>query len=275
MSENHPRSESAPNVGLPSSGTVTVERTGAIVTVMLSHPGKLNAISVAMWREIGSQFAALSEDFTVRGILICGAGNDFAAGADIGEFPVERGDLESVIRYHEEILAPALRAVAECPHPTVAAIAGVCVGGGLELACQCDLRIATTSARLGVPIGQLGFPMAPEEFRGLLAVAGRSLTLELLLEGRILPAPDALAKGLLTRVVADDALDAAIGDCFQQILKGSPEAARHNKATLRRLMPATEPWTSEERRAFYASWSDSFGHREGVSAFLEKRSPAF
>lgn len=275
MSEHPPRTESTPSIGPRSSGTVTVERTGAIATVMLSHPGKLNAISVAMWRELGSHFAALSRDTTLRGVLICGAGNDFAAGADIGEFPVERGDLESVIRYHEEILAPALRAVAECPHPTVAAIAGVCVGGGLEIACQCDLRIATTSARLGVPIGQLGFPMAPEEFRGLLAVAGRAVTLELLLEGRILSASDALAKGLLTRVVAEDALDAAVVDCFQHILKGSPEAARHNKATLRRLMPMTEPWSADERRAFYASWCDGPEHREGVRAFLEKRSPQF
>lgn len=275
MSENLPLDESAPNTSSLSSGTVTVERTGAIATVMLSHPGKLNAISVAMWRALESQFVALAADSTLRGVLICGAGNDFAAGADISEFPVERADLESVIRYHEEILAPALRSVAECPHPTVAAIAGVCVGGGLEIACQCDLRIATTSARLGVPIGQLGFPMAPEEFRGLLALAGRAVTMELLLEGRILAAPDALAKGLLTRVVADDALDAAIVDCFKHILKGSPEAARLNKATLRRLMPMTEPWTPEERRAFYASWCDGSGHQEGVRAFLEKRSPNF
>src|SRR5690606_12394491 len=119
----------------------------------------------------------------------------------IREFPRERADHDLVQHYHREVLAPALRAVAMCPHPVVAAIEGVCVGGGLEIACQCDLRIAADSARFGVPIGRLGFPMAPDEMRGLLALAGRAATLAILLEGRVFDAAEAQRLGLLTRVV--------------------------------------------------------------------------
>ncbi len=258
-----------------SSGEIQLERKDAVATVVLSNPGKLNAISVRMWQTLAQTFAAFAGDSTLRCVIVKGADGNFAAGADIEEFPRERGDLESVIHYHQSVLAPALRAIAECPKPIVAMIEGVCVGGGLEIASQCDLRIASTSARVGVPINQLGFPMAPEEFRGLLAVAGRAVALELLLEGRVLSAGEAFSKGLLTRVVETDSLSTAVQDSVTQILRGSPQAARFNKETLRRLTPQPSPFSEEELRVFYAAWCDSADHREGVSAFLEKRRPVF
>lgn len=266
--QNNPTSSS-------SAGEVQIERKHAVATVTLSNPGKLNAISVSMWRILAEKFTAFAGDSTLRCVVVRGANGNFAAGADIEEFPRERADLEGVINYHQNILAPALRAIAECPQPIVALIDGVCVGGGLEIASQCDLRIASASARLGVPINQLGFPMAPEEFRGLLAVAGRAVTLELLLEGRVLSATEAHAKGLLTRIVESDALESSVQESVTQILRGSPQAARFNKQTLRRLTPQPAPFGEEELRAFYAAWCNSPDHREGVSAFLEKRRPVF
>lgn len=263
------------NGNLVSPGKVEVQRKDDVATVTLSHPEKLNAISVSMWQSLAAHFAEFSRDSGLRCVVVRGADGNFAAGADIEEFPAQRGSLEGVLSYHQQILAPALHAVGECPHPTVAAIEGVCVGGGLEIACQCDLRIASSDARLGAPINQLGFPMAPEEFRGLLAVAGRAVALELLLEGRILHAGEALAKGLLTRMAEPGELDAELEGCVRQILKGSPLAARFNKQTLRRLTARPEPLREEELRAFYAAWCDSHDHREGVRAFLEKRSPDF
>ena len=115
-------------------------------------------------------------------------------------FRMSGADLASVVHYHMEIIAPALQAMADCIHPVIAQIEGVCIGGGLEIASQCDLRIAASSSRFGVPINRLGFPMAPEEMRGLLGLAGRAATLEILLEGRVFGAEEAFAKGLLTRV---------------------------------------------------------------------------
>ncbi|MBN9115411.1 MAG: enoyl-CoA hydratase/isomerase family protein, partial [Pandoraea sp.] len=107
------------------------------VTLTLSNPGKLNAISVAMWRALRAHLQALDEDARVRAIVIRGAKGHFAAGADIEEFPLERGSYDALRRYHGEVIGPTLDALAHCRHPSVALIEGVCVGGGLEIAAHC------------------------------------------------------------------------------------------------------------------------------------------
>ncbi|OZI30344.1 enoyl-CoA hydratase [Bordetella genomosp. 10] len=261
-----------PSAG-PPPGQVLYQREGGLVFVTLDHPGRMNAITVAMWRQLAQTFAALSADLSVRCIVVAGAGGHFAAGADIREFPRERRDRSAVQDYHRNTLAPALRAIADCPHPVVASIEGVCIGGGLEIASQCDLRIAAASARFGVPINRLGFPMAPDEMQGLLALAGRAATLELLLEGRILDAAEASARGLLTRVVPDAELAAETRKCAARILRGAPLAARINKRTLRRLERG-HPLEDEEYPGFF-SYADSHDHQEGVRAFLAGEEPTF
>ncbi|HUH41447.1 MAG TPA: enoyl-CoA hydratase/isomerase family protein, partial [Castellaniella sp.] len=172
-------------MAIAPDGQVSVSRQARVATVVLDHPGRLNAITVAMWRALQQAFQDLSQDTDLRCVVIRGAGGHFAAGADIREFPQVRTDQDSVMSYHRGVLAPALAAIAGCVHPVVAAIEGVCVGGGLEIASQCDLRIATRSARFGAPINRLGFPMAPAEMQGLMQLAGRAVTLEILLEGRV------------------------------------------------------------------------------------------
>ncbi len=255
-------------------GQVAVGRDAAIATITLSHPGKLNALSVAMWVALGEAVVSLGQDADVRCVVIRGADGNFAAGADIAEFPAARGSAEGVYHYHEAVLAPTLRAIAHCPHPTVALIEGVCVGGGLEIAGACDLRIAGVSARFGVPINRLGFPMAPGELEGLLALVGRATALELLLEGRILGAGEALAKGLVTRVAPDSEVEAEAYGCAHRIARGAPIAARINKQTIRRLSPAPAPLSEAELRAFFSYW-DTFDHQEGIATFLAKRAPGF
>ncbi|ARP80932.1 enoyl-CoA hydratase [Bordetella genomosp. 8] len=257
----------------PAAGRVLCRREGAVARVCLSHPGRMNAITVAMWAELARLFGELSADPTLRCIVVQGDGGHFAAGADIREFPRERGDLAAVVRYHRDILAPALAAIAACLHPIVARIDGVCVGGGLEIACLCDLRIAARTARLGAPINRLGFPMAPDEMRGLLQLAGRAVTMELLLEGRILDAPEACAKGLLTRVVPDADLDGEVRRCVDRIQAGAPLAARLNKGMATRLARA-EALDDEEYERFF-SYAESRDHREGVRAFLAGEAPIF
>lgn len=256
------------------SGTVTFARDGAVATVTLSHPGKLNAISAEMWQALTAGFAGLAADRALRCVVVRGTDGNFAAGADIAEFPVVRGDEASLRRYHMDIIAPALTAIANCPHPTLAMIEGVCVGGGLEIACHCDLRIAAAGSRFGVPINRLGFPMAPGELRGLLALAGRAVTLEILLEGRVFDAAEAERKGLLTRVVPEAALHDEVAATVQRLCAGAPLAARINKATIRRLAPGPAPLTQAELDAHFA-YAGSRDHAEGVAAFLAHRPPDF
>jgi enoyl-CoA hydratase/carnithine racemase len=256
-----------------TAGRILCRRDGAVAHIALSHPGRMNAITVAMWQELEQCFATLAADTSLRCIVIGGEGGHFAAGADIREFPQARRDTASVVHYHRRIIAPALRAIEQCPHPVVARIEGVCVGGGLEIACQCDLRIAAQSARLGAPINRLGFPMAPDEMRGVLKVAGRPVALELLLEGRILQADEACAKGLLTRVVPDGELDAEVERCVGRIEAGAPLAARWNKRIAERLSH-DEPLREAEYDRFF-SYAESRDHQEGVRAFLAGEAPTF
>lgn len=255
-------------------GQVHTRIDGAVATVTLDHPGRLNAVTVRMWHALRETFAHLSADAALRCVVVRGAGGHFAAGADIREFPVQRADLASVMHYHRQVIAPALQAVAGCPHPVVAAIEGVCVGGGLEIASQCDLRLAARGARFGAPINRLGFPMAPDEMRGLLALAGRAVTLEILLEGRVFEADEACAKGLLTRVVAPDALESELAATVARLSAGAPRAARLNKWTAARLCTDPAPLSEAEWRHCFA-YADGPDHRHGVQAFLQGADPVF
>ncbi|CAM3663022.1 enoyl-CoA hydratase/isomerase family protein [Castellaniella denitrificans] len=256
------------------AGRVHARVEGAVATVTLDHPGRLNAITVAMWNELAEIFGRLSADRALRCVVVRGAGGHFAAGADIREFPRVRADRDGAMAYHRRTIAPALRAVADCIHPVVAAIEGVCVGGGLEIASRCDLRLAARGARFGAPINRLGFPMAPDEMRGLLELAGRAVTLEILLEGRVFDADEALAKGLLTRVVAADALESELVSTVARLCAGAPLAARLNKWTAARLAGDPAPLSEAEWRACFA-YADGPDHHRGMQAFLQGTDPVF
>ena len=255
-------------------GNIKIERHEGIATVTLDHPGKLNAISVAMWIALEKAFTGFSADPTLRCIIVRGAGGNFAAGADISEFAAVRGNPEQLHVYHGKTIADALQAIGECLHPTIALIEGFCIGGGLEIAAQCDLRIAAASSRFGAPIHKLGFAMAPDELRGLLALAGRATAMELLLEGRILTAVEAREKGLVTRVVVDDRVAEEVQATAGRIAAMAPLANRLTKRLARRLSPAAPPLSKAEFDESFAYW-DSQDHREGIAAFLEKRPPKF
>jgi len=255
--------------------SIDVTRDGDIATVALNNPGKLNALTVAMWRELGQAMRELSGADALRCIVLRGAGDDaFAAGADIAEFAHARNDFAQGKVYHLEYVAGALDAVGECRHPTVALIKGPCAGGGLEIACQCDLRVAGASGRFGVPINRLGFPIAYGELAGLLALAGRAVAAEILLEGRMWDADEAFAKGLLTRVVADDKAEAEAYATARRIAAGAPLVARWHKQFIRRLMPQAAPLTQAELDANF-DYFKTDDYRIGYDAFINKKKPKF
>ncbi|RJX30336.1 MAG: enoyl-CoA hydratase/isomerase family protein [Oxalobacter sp.] len=247
-------------------------RDGVIATVTLSHPGKLNALDVAMWRDLALVFRELSKDTSLRCIIVQGEDGNFAAGADIAEFAEVRNSVEQGIHYHTALVGHALEAITACIHPTIAAIEGVCVGGGLEIACACDLRIASPKARFGIPIKRLGFALAPSEMQGLVQLVGVATALEILLEGRVFDAAEAQQKGLLHRIAEDVLQQAKISAA--RIAEGAPLAARMNKQLARRLAPQPAPLTPEEFAAAYALL-DSKDYKEGAAAFLANRKPDF
>lgn len=251
---------------------IRTEHTGPIATVTLSNPGKLNAIDVSMWDSLARTFNALSADESLRCVIVRGEGDNFAAGADIEEFSSVRSTYAQGVAYHTQTIANALHAIANCLHPTVAAIEGVCVGGGLEIASVCDIRIASATSRFGIPINRLAFPLAPGEFEGLLQLVGKAVALEILLEGRVFGADEAKDKRLINRIVDDVQSEAR--QTAERIARGAPLAARMNKVLARRLSPQPEPLTEDELRAAF-SFLESQDYREGVQSFLEKRKPDF
>ena len=257
------------------SGEIRVEIDGVIATVLLDNRSKLNALTVAMWRELAQSLDALSARDDLRCVVIRGAGTEaFAAGADIAEFARERNTVEQGKRYHREVVFGALKAVGECRHPTVAMIHGPCVGGGLEIACQCDLRIAGTSARFGVPINRLGFAIAYDELGALLPLVGRAVALEILVEGRVWNADEAAAKGLVTRVVTDADLDRETRATVQRIVDGAPLVARWHKQFVQRLTPQPSPLTRAEIDENFAYFNTE-DYQIGYDAFINKKKPRF
>ena len=253
--------------------SVDLEVQGEIVTLILNNPGKLNAINLAMWQQLAENMAKISVDRSIRCVVIRGAGEEaFAAGGDLEEFVTDRATLEQALRYHGEV-AKALTAIADCPHPTVALINGACVGGGLEIAGVCDLRIAGENSRFGAPINKLGFSMYPGEMEGLLRLVGPAVLKEILLEGRILSASEAYGKGLLTRVVATEQVADEAYATARRICAGAPLVAGWHKQWIHRLLDG-RPLSDEEKAASFAFLATE-DYQEGLSAFLAKRKPVF
>ena len=253
--------------------TVDLTREGSTATLTLNNPGKLNAINLAMWQQISSHLRNLSADPEIRCLIIRGAGEEaFAAGGDLEEFVRGRATLEQALHYHGQV-AEALQAIAECPHPTIAMIRGACVGGGLEIAGACDLRLCGESARFGAPINRLGFSMYPGEMEGLLRLVGAAVLKEILLEGRIMDAREAYEKGLVSRVLPDAQLADEVGATARRIAGGAPLVAGWHKQWIRRLQDS-QPLTDAEKAASFA-FLDTEDYREGLAAFLEKRRPVF
>jgi enoyl-CoA hydratase len=244
-----------------------------VAHVVIRNPGKRNALSVAMWQQLRAAFAACSAAAdTTRVVLVHGEGGHFAAGGDIGEFASFRFDETQLRQFHEAGVAPALRAMLDCDLPIVAQIEGACIGGGLEIAACCDLRICGRASRFGIPIARLGFALAPSEAEIVARVIGLSLLRELLLEARLLGADEALARGIVHRVVDDASVATEAMASAARIAALSPQAQRINKRTLRQL---AEGGPSPAQRHEHFGYADSAEHREGVAAFVEKRPARF
>jgi enoyl-CoA hydratase/carnithine racemase len=252
---------------------ILVEREGRVATIVLNRPAKLNALTKPMWQGLGEAVTALGKDEQVRCIVLRGAGEkSFSPGNDISEFATERSN-SAQARAYGAVMHGTLKGMRECRTPLVALIRGICVGGGLEIAALCDLRICGEASRFGAPINRLGLVMAHAELSALVELTGRATALEILLEGRIFDALEALSKGLVTRVVPDDLVAEEAYAAARRIAAGAPLVARWHKQFVERLAdpaPLTEAEMAEAFECF-----DTQDFRTGLRHFLAKSEPEF
>lgn len=255
------------------SSEVHIEITAPLATVRLDGPERHNVLDVAGWRALAAAFDGLSERDDIACVAVCGAGGRaFSAGSDVGSFSEQRETPEQVEVYSDAI-GSALRSVQGCRHPTVAIIEGICVGGGLEIAACCDLRVCGESSRFGAPINRLGLTMSYDELEPLVRLLGPSSVLELLLSGELIGAERARQVGLVNRVHPDIAVVEQGYGLAARIAAGAPLVNRWHKRFVRRLLDPT-PVTDGERREAHAAFATA-DYREGRTAFLEKREPRF
>lgn len=260
---------------LPTADSrIRAEVDGAVGRLLVDHPARRNAVSLAMWLAIPGAVAALEAHPDVRVILVAGAGEQaFVSGADISEFAEVRRDAKSGAAY-ERANAEAFAAVRAARCPTVAVIRGFCLGGGMGLAVACDLRIAAEDAVFGIPAARLGVGYPPDCMRDVVAAVGPMRARELFFTARRLAAPEAHAIGLLTRIVPAADLAAEADRLAAEIAANAPLTLRAAKAAIA-LVTGDPAVTEADVAALTDACFDSADFAEGRTAFLEKRPPVF
>jgi enoyl-CoA hydratase len=252
---------------------IRVSREGPVVRVTLDRPDKHNCVSTGMWRELGALFEGFDADESLRCIVLAGAGGRaFSVGADIAEFPQVRSNADQA-REYGRLTHGAMEAMARCRHPLIAAVQGLCVGGGLELASICDMRYCTESSRFGIPVKRLGLVVAYSELLPLARLVGPANAKEILLEGTLFGSARAREMGLVNRVLPDSGFEAAIAAIAASIAEGAPLVARWHKQFVDRLADPT-PLTAEELDRSYHCF-DTEDFQIGSESFRTKTQPVF
>jgi enoyl-CoA hydratase/carnithine racemase len=246
----------------------------AVARLTISNPERRNALDHEILDAIAEVLPRLDRGIENRCVLITGAPPLFSAGYDIAGIPEEsfERDAEALVAHP---FHAAMEAIARHPWPTIAAINGHCLGGGLELAIRCDLRLCAMSAKLGMPPAKLGLIYGHTGLQKFIDVVGLARTKELFLTGRNLSAPRAVAIGLVHDTVPDPELEATAVELASEVAGNAPLSLRGNKRAIEtlnsfpRLTPEQERELIELRRSCFSS--EDF--REGIRAFAEKRKP--
>lgn len=243
-----------------------------VATVLMNRPQKRNAFTLDMYREFGRVMRELEADDAVRCVVLRGAGGAFCAGSDIGGFADERDGAAQAAEYAAFTLSMT-GALKNLRHPSVACIEGVCVGGGLELAAMCDIRVAGRGSRYGIPVNRIGLTVDHQELVELMDLIGAARALEILLEGHIFGAEEALSKGLLSRIVDDECVVEHAYATALRIAAAAPLVNRWHKRFVAQLRQG-RALSPAERAEAYACFATE-DYRRGREAFARKQVPEF
>jgi enoyl-CoA hydratase/carnithine racemase len=254
---------------------VLVEHEAPLGWIIINRPEKRNALNYLAWRRIVEAMEELNADPAVRVIVMRGVTREaFISGADISEFPSHRANAEQARAYRS---APgnATTALTTSPKPVVAMIAGICMGGGLQVALSCDIRIAARGTRFGIPAARLGLAYPLDGVVNLSQIAGAANARDILMSARTFSTEEALQMGLLHRLVEPEELEANVREYATRMAGNAPLTMAAAKATIREGLKDAAERDQAKIAAMVAQCFDSEDYKEGVRAFLEKRRPNF
>ncbi|MNX78061.1 putative enoyl-CoA hydratase echA6 [compost metagenome] len=259
----------------PPSGRLDIVRAGKVLHIRIVNPARHNAMSLAMWNALARALVDPAHVDGVRAIVLAGDGQRaFVSGADISEFASQRSDPEQVARY-DAAVAAAMCALIDCPLPVIAAIRGICMGGGMALALACDLRYCTPGSRFRMPAARLGLGYALEGLERMRDILGAARTADLFMTARIVDGTEAARIGLVQEVYADEAFDQAVARRIGEVAESAPLTLHAAKMALRHFADGPAAPTALAVDQAVDACFHSRDYQEGQQAFLEKRPPVF
>jgi enoyl-CoA hydratase/carnithine racemase len=252
---------------------ILARKDGAIGWLTFNNPERRNAVSLEMWQAIPAVLDDFGKDANIRAVVLSGAGDKaFASGADISQFEKERATPDQVRRY-DEISGKAQAAMEGFEKPLLAMIRGYCIGGGLNIAVLCDLRIAADDSRFGIPAARMGLGYKAGSMKKLVDLVGKANALEIMITARQFSAAEALAMGLVHRIVPVQELEKATREYCAMIAANAPLTMRASKRIIGEVSRKT--YDAAACDAWVRECFDSEDYAEGRRAFMEKRKPVF
>lgn len=246
-----------------------------VLHIRFNNPAKHNALSVDMWEAVPPLLARAEKDHNVRMVVFSGEGEKaFVSGADISQFEDMRAAKEAVKRY-EQMAEAALEGIYEFAKPTVACIRGYCIGGGVNVAISCDIRIASSTSVYAIPASRLGLGYRFSAMRNLTHLIGPGYAKDIFFTGRRLQADEALRIGLVNRVAEPQDLEGLLAEYVSAICSGAPLTIKAGKRIIREVLELGDDFDQELCRGLILECFDSEDYAEGRRAFMEKRKPVF
>jgi enoyl-CoA hydratase/carnithine racemase len=252
------------------------EKDGAIGWLTFNNPARRNALSVDMWEGIPVVLEQFEQDPEIRVIVLRGTleAKAFISGADISEFEKRRASNRDAAGYNETS-AKAFGSVEHCRKPTIAMIQGYCLGGGLAFANMCDMRLAGENSRFSIPAAKLGLGYGWSGVKKLIDLVGPAYAKEIFLTARQFNAAEALAMGLINRVLPDAEIESYTRSYCGMIAENAPLTIAAIRAAAEEIGRTDAPIDAKRLDALVARCFDSEDYKEGRNAFLEKRKPQF
>lgn len=248
---------------------------GSALHIRFNNPARHNALSVDMWEAVPPLLALARDDERVRCVVFSGAGEKaFVSGADISQFEDMRAAAEAV-KYYEAMAEATLTGIYDFPKPTIACIRGYCIGGGVNVAISCDIRLASFDSVYAIPAARLGLGYRYSAMKNLVDLMGPGAAKDLFFTARRIDAVEAKALGLITRVATPEALDALLAEYTTALAENAPLTVMAGKAITREILKPSPELDSELCSSLIRGCFESADYAEGRKAFMEKRKPVF